>query len=148
MISFDTNILVYAADAAAGDRHLQAGALITRAIRRGDCVQTLQSFCEFFSVVTRKAGISPSAAAAFIEGWCAVTTVEAAGAADLGEAMRAVCQHGLAFWDALLWATVRRAGVRFLISEDFQDRQDLEGVTIIDPFAERNAALLAKALPP
>jgi len=67
--------------------------------------------------------------------------------ADLGEAMRAVCQYGLAFCDALLWATVRRAGVRFLISEDFQDRQDLEGVTIIDPFAQRNAALLAKALP-
>jgi predicted nucleic acid-binding protein len=148
VISFDTNILVYAADAAAGERHLQAAALIERAIRRGDCIQTLQSFCEFFSVTTRKSGISPGAAAAFVEGWAAVTTVEAADAADLGEAIRAVRQHRLAFWDALLWATVRRAGVRYLLSEDFQDRRDLEGVTFINPFAERNAALIAKTLPP
>jgi predicted nucleic acid-binding protein len=68
VISFDTNILVYAADAAAGERHSAAVDLITRSIRRGNCIQTLQSLCEFFSVVTRKFGIEGSAAAVFIEG--------------------------------------------------------------------------------
>src|SRR5438309_3043839 len=90
--------------------------------------RTLQSLCEFFSVVTRKSGIEASAAAAFLHGWRSVMPVEASTIADLDEAMRAVEAYGIGFWDALLWATVRRAGVRFLVSEDFQDGQTIEGV--------------------
>ncbi len=147
MISFDTNILVYAADKAAGARHRRAADLIERSIRRGNCSQTLQSFGEFFSVVTRKSGIAPEAAAAFVQGWQAVTLAEASTAADLGAAMRAVGEHRLAFWDAMLWATARRTGVRILISEDFQDGRMLDGVRFIDPFAAHNSALLEQLLP-
>ena len=146
MISFDTNILVYAADRAAGERHPLAVDLIERSIRRGNCIQTLQSLCEFFSVVTRKSGIEGSAAAAFIEGWQAVMPVEPSTPADLAEAIRAVGVHRLAFWDAMLWATARRAGVRTLVSEDFQDGQTIEGVQIVNPFAEHNKALIEQAL--
>jgi len=53
---------------------------------------------------------------------------EASTAADLGAAMRSVGEHRLAFWDAMLWATARRTGVRILISEDFQDGRMLDGV--------------------
>ncbi len=148
MISFDTNILVYATDNAAGERHLRAADLIERSIRLGNCIQTLQSLGEFFSVVTRKAGIAPDAAAAFVDGWRAVLLVEASTAADLGEAMRAVREHRLAFWDGMLWATARRIGVRVLISEDFQDGRILDGVRFIDPFAVRNSALIDQVLPP
>src|SRR5438128_7538898 len=116
-------MLVYAADAAAGERHHSAADLIERSIRRGNCNQTLQSLCEFFSVVTRKSGIAAGAAAAFVEGWQSVMLVEAGTPADLGEAMRAVGAYRIAFWDAMLWATARRAGVRSLVSEDFQDGQ-------------------------
>jgi predicted nucleic acid-binding protein len=146
VISFDTNILVYAADAAAGERHLSAADLIERSIRRGNCIQTLQSLCEFFSVVTRKSGIAASAAAAFVEGWRSVMLVEAGTPADLGEAMRAIGAYRMAFWDAMLWATVRRAGVRLLVSEDFQDGQTIEGVRIVNPFAAHNTVLIEQAL--
>jgi predicted nucleic acid-binding protein len=146
VISFDTNILVYAADAAAGERHSTAVDLITRSIRRGNCIQTLQSLCEFFSVVTRKSGIEGSAAAAFIEGWRAVMLIEASTPADLVEAIRAVEAHRLGFWDAMLWATARRAGVRTLVSEDFQDGQTIEGVQIVNPFAEHNKARIEQVL--
>lgn len=147
MISFDTNILVYAADRDAGERHRIAGDLIERAMRLGNCVQTLQSLCEFFSVVTRKCGIAPAAAAAFIDSWRAVLLIEPSIASDLDEAMRATREHSLAFWDALLWATARRAGVRAIVSEDFQDGRVIEGVHILDPFAGRNASLIEKILP-
>jgi predicted nucleic acid-binding protein len=86
-------------------------------------------------------------AAAFVEGWQAVIPIEAANTSDLVHAMRAVREHGLAFWDALLWATVRRAGVDLLITEDFQDGRTIEGVRIVNPFAERNAALIDRTLP-
>lgn len=147
MISFDSNILVYAADNAAGERHRKAADLIERSVRQGSCIQTLQSFGEFFNVVTRKAGMSAAEAAAFVEGWRAVVVVEASTAADLDSAMRAVNEHRLAFWDAMLWATVRRSGVRILISEDFQDGRTLDGVRFIDPFAARNSTLLDRVLP-
>ena len=73
--------------------------------------------------------------------------VENATLPDLATAMRGVREHGLSFWDALLWATVRRTGVELLISEDFPDRRVIEGVRILNPFAARNAPLIAIALP-
>ena len=91
-------------------------------------------------MVTRKSGIETGAAAAFVEGWRAVVLVEAATADDLGEAMRAVAMYRIGYWDAMLWATARRAGVRILFSEDFQDGQTIEGVRILNPFAAHNAA--------
>jgi hypothetical protein len=90
VISFDGNILVYAADRDAGERHETAVDLLERSIRRGNCIQTLQSFCEFFSVVTGKSEIEASAAAAFVEGWRSVVLVEAATPDDLSQAIRAV----------------------------------------------------------
>lgn len=146
MISFDSNVLVYAADSAAGERHERAATLVERAMRLQNCVQTLQSFGEFFNVLIRKAGMAPAAAAEFVDSWSNAMSVEAATLADLGTAMRGVREHGLSFWDALLWATVRRAGVELLISEDFQDGRTIEGVRILNPFAERNASLIEAAL--
>lgn len=146
MISFDSNVLVYAADAAAGERHEHAADLLGRAMRLQSCIQTLQSFCEFFNVVTRKAGIDAAAAAEFVETWRSAMSVESATFPDLAVAMRGVREHGLSFWDALLWATVRRVGVDLLISEDFQDGRSIEGVRIVNPFATRNARLIEAAL--
>lgn len=147
MISFDSNVLVYAADENAGTRHEQAAALVERAVRLGNCMLAFQSLCEFFNVATRKIGTSPTVAEAFVDGWQAVLPIAIASTGDLGQAMRAVREHGLSFWDALLWATVRRAGVDVLISEDFQDGRTIEGVRIVNPFAASNTALLDRLLP-
>ena len=147
MISFDTNILVYAADIAAGGRRDRSADLLARAMRLQNCTQTLQSFCEFFNVVTRKAGIEAAAAGELVTAWSAATRVEAARLEDLVEAIRAVAEHGLSFWDAMLWATLRRAGVRILISEDFQDGRTIEGVRIVNPFAAHNTPMLDQLLP-
>ena len=146
MISFDTNILVYAADLAGGERHDHAADLVERAMRLQNCTQTLQSFCEFFNVVTRKAGVTPDAAAAFVAGWQAVLAVEPSTPADLDRAIAATREHRLQFWDAMLWATARRIGVHVLISEDFQNGRILDGVRFINPFSVQNANLIEQLL--
>jgi predicted nucleic acid-binding protein len=146
LISFDSNILVYAADRDAGERHAQAAALIERSIRSGNCIQPLQSLCEFFNVVTRKIGIGAPAASAFVEAWQAVILVEPATLGDLVDARRAVAEHGLSFWDAMLWATVRRTGIRLFLSEDMQDGRAIEGVRIVNPFIDRNQPLIDSML--
>ena len=147
MISLDTNILVYSVDRDAGDRHNTAVKLVERSVRAGNCVQPLQSLCEFFNIVTRKIGLDVSIAAEVVVRWQAAVPIEPASNDDLRNAMRAVREHGLSFWDALLWATVRRVGVELLISEDFQDGRSIEGVRILNPFAARNTGLIEAALP-
>ena len=142
MISFDSNVLVYAADYTAGDRQERAADLVERAMRAQNCTQALQSLCEFFAVVTRKLGVDRIAATELVATWSDAMVVEAPTLQDLSDAMRAVREHGLPFWDAMLWATVRRAGVRLLITEDFQDGRILEGVRFANPFAAHNTALI------
>jgi predicted nucleic acid-binding protein len=146
VISFDSNILVYAVDRDAGERHRRATDLIERGIRARNCIQPLQTLAEFFHVATRKIGIEPRKAAAFVEGWHAVIPIEASTIDDLADAIRVVIDHGLSFWDAMLWATARRAGALFLLSEDLQDGRTIEGVRIVNPFAARNQAIVDQVM--
>ncbi len=146
-LSLDTNVLVYAADREAGDRHRLAKDLVRRA-GSGDCLLTLQSLGEFFHVATRKGKVPPTDAANVVQSFRATFPIAAADAGVLDSAISAVLQHGLSFWDAMLWATVQQAGCRLLLSEDFQDGRKLGQVTFVNPFEPANQALLDRALPP
>lgn len=147
IVTFDTNILVYAVDFEAGPRHQRAADLVERAIRNRLGIITLQALGEFFNVLTRKMRIEARAAAELVEGWMAALPVHSAGEGELADAMRVVREHRIQFWDAMLWAAARRAGVRYLLTEDLQDGRILEGVTFLDPFAPSNAALIDRHLP-
>ena len=59
----------------------------------------------------------------------------AATEADLADAIDTHRTYNISFWDAMLWATARRAGCTLLLSEDFQDGRVLGGVTFRNPFA-------------
>jgi predicted nucleic acid-binding protein len=59
-----------------------------------------------------------------------------------------VAQHRLAFRDAMLWATVKAAGCRFILSEDGQDGRDLDGVVQVNPFNPTNDRFVDLALSP
>ena len=144
-ITFDTNILVYAVDADAGEKHSIAVELLGRAAEC-DCILTLQSLAEFFNVVTRKANLDARVAASFVEDWRAVFQVGHADEETLVDAMSAVMDHGLKFWDAMIWAMARQAGCRFLLSEDFQDGRALGGVVFVNPLMPGNHEIVNRAL--
>jgi predicted nucleic acid-binding protein len=57
MISFDTNILVYATTSISDVRVMGARDLVARAMRTASCVRLLQALAEFSSVAIRKARI-------------------------------------------------------------------------------------------
>jgi predicted nucleic acid-binding protein len=65
---------------------------------------------------------------------------------DSSAILEAVRTHRLAFWDAILWASVQRAGVQHLLTEDFQDGFSLAGVIFINPFNPANKELIDKLL--
>lgn len=145
-IAFDTNVLLYAIDRGAGARHRTAGALIERALHGGEALLVLQTLAEFYSVATRKFGVSSRDAVLFLDELRAVLSVHAASEGDFDRATKGD-RSGLSFWDALLWATADRVGVRYLLTEDYQDGRVLGDVRFVNPFLDENEQLLVRVLP-
>jgi predicted nucleic acid-binding protein len=145
-VAFDTNVLVYAVDRSEGDRHVAASLLIERAVRKRRGVLILQTLAEFYSVTTGKLKGQPEEMLSFLDRLRAVLPIHAADERDFDRATRGD-RHGLSFWDALFWATADRVGVRYLLTEDFQDGRTLGGVTFVNPFEGANARLIADILP-
>jgi predicted nucleic acid-binding protein len=147
VIAVDTNILVYAADAGAGDRHQEAKGLLKHVIARGALMLPLQVLGEFCHTALKKLLFEAEQVERFVIAWGAVAQVEGYGLADVRAALRAHADHGLPFWDGLIWAVCERHNVELLLSEDFQDGRRLGGVTFLDPFNPANAARLGLARP-
>ena len=146
-ITFDSNILVYAADSDAGIKHDTSSDLISRAAHV-DSVLVLQSLAEFFFVATRKGKAEPADAKVFVTDWSEVFAIHSADEETFLRALDAVSRHGMAFWGAMMWAVARQVRCDFLISEDFQDGRQLEGVTFVNPFIAANATILEMLLGP
>jgi predicted nucleic acid-binding protein len=134
LFTLDTNILVYAMDRDAGKRHDVALEIVDRAAEAG-CVLILQSLCEFYAAVTRKGKMPREEAEAQIHDWLELFPVVPATSKSLAKALRAVREHNLSFWDAMLWAAAVEGGVTLLLSEDFQHGQVLGGIRFCNPFA-------------
>jgi len=147
MISFDTNILVYATASKSDSKTIRARDLIVRAMRAGSSILLLQTLAEFSSVAIRKAGIPINDIRNTIDAWQSVLAVQAAAAEDLADALQTVSAHRLSFWDAILWATAQRVGVRHLLTEDLQDGFVLQNVTFVNPFKLANDQLIDEILP-
>jgi predicted nucleic acid-binding protein len=147
MISFDTNVLVYATTSISDVKVRRARDLVARAMRAASSVLLLQTLAEFSNVALRKARIPVEDIRRIINAWRAVLPVQAAEDSDLLAALEAVRAHRLAFWDAMLWACAQRVGVRHLLTEDLQDGFVLQGVTFVNPFKRENDELIDKVLP-
>ena len=132
--SLDTNILVYAVDRDAGERHRRSKELMERSAR-SDCVLAVQALAEFFHATTRKDLLDPQRASAFVRSWRDVFQVTSADDSALDDAIGAVEEHRMSFRDAILWAAVRRAGCSAMLSEDMQHGRRLGGVEFVNPFA-------------
>jgi predicted nucleic acid-binding protein len=148
MVSFDTNVLVYATASLQDPKALRARDLIARAMRAGRTILLLQTLAEFANVAIRKAGIPIEDIIKTINAWRAVLPVQAADEEDLSAALEAVRAHRLPFWDALLWASAQRAGLRCLLTEDLQDGFLLQSVRFVNPFKRANDRLIDEILPP
>lgn len=131
--SLDANVLVYAADRAAGERHDRALEILDRAVRR-DCALTLQALAEFFHVTTRKRLVARAEAAAQLRDWATEFPIVAAEPGALLAALEFAIDRRFSWWDALLLATADRHGCEIVLSEDMQDGARVGGVTILDPF--------------
>ncbi len=143
--SLDTNILVYAVDRDSGIRHDEAVELVGQAAK-SDCVLTIQSLEEFFRATTRNGLLGPAHASAFVRDWLGLFDIASADDVTLVDAMDAVEEHRLSFWDAMLWAAARRARCSAILTEDLQDGRRLGGVEFLNPFRTENRDRLSLLL--
>jgi predicted nucleic acid-binding protein len=136
----DTNVLIYALDAANPGK--QAAARAWRAelwrSRRGRVsYQVLQ---EFYVKVTQKWPTARQEARAEVRDLLAWQPVAVDGAMlDRGWAIQD--RYQISFWDALIVAAAKSIGCRYLLTEDLQAEQDLDGVVVINPFHRDPVAL-------
>ena len=131
----DTNVLVYAEDRAAGVKQAAAFAWLRELwLRRCGRLST-QVLHEFYVCATRKLGkpMPPGDARAEVRRYQLWhpwpndhATVEAAWAVE--------SRYKFSYWDALIVAAAQAQGCRYLLSEDLQHEQEIDGVTVIDPF--------------
>lgn len=130
----DTNVLIYAFDKAAGAKQQVAQrwrAALWQSRRGRTSFQVLQEF--YVNVIK----LQPSARAQARDevrdllSWRPVrldgNVIEAA--------WRIQDRYQLSFWDALIVAAAKAASCRYLLTEDLQPDQDLEGIQVMSPFA-------------
>ncbi len=133
-VTLDTNILIYAIDSDAGGKQSSAITLIERCALNYDCVLTLQSLSEFYVASTRKGKVTHSQAEAHVKDWQLLFPTILPSTRTVEYALKAVKQHTLSFWDALLWSVAYENGVTEIFSEDFQAGRELKGLRFTNPF--------------
>lgn len=143
--TLDTNILVYALDRRAGERHALAADIIDQAVML-DCRLTLQSISEFYAAVTRKKVISQAEANAQARDWLDMFRTVAVSARAVHAALTSVETGQASYWDALLVATAAEAGCTTILTEDLADGGVLLGVRVLNPFAGSTLAPQAAML--
>ncbi len=135
MNAIDTNVLVYAFDLDAKVKGVRALELL-HAASPDDTILLWQVACELGAVLTR---IGPRALQVrdrqlAIESVRARMALAMPSPEVLDSAWKLRDSYQLSFWDALLVAACREAGVNRLYTEDLQSRPEIEGVTIVNPF--------------
>lgn len=131
----DTNVLVYARDERDPAKQKAAIRWLEHLWSTHRAATSFQALSEFYATVTLKwqPPVPPELARGDLRRYLAWRP-EALDAETIEDAWRLQDRYRLAWWDATIVAAARRSGSRFLLSEDFQDQQDLDGVTVLNPF--------------
>lgn len=133
----DTNVLIYAHDSSAGDKHVQSKTLIEElwASRLG-CL-SIQVLQEFYVNVTRKVArpLSSSVAAQIISD-LSVWHVHSPTPSDVLQAIRIQERYQLSFWDAMIVTSALRMGCQTLWSEDLNSGQVYDRVVVVNPYRD------------
>jgi predicted nucleic acid-binding protein len=139
LVLLDTNILVYTFDPRDIERQEKAIALLIELEARGVGRLSVQCLAEFVNAVLSKRLLTIGEALLQVGHWQSVFRVFDLTPQVVLEAARGVRDHGLAYYDAQIWAAARLNQVPLVFSEDFQDGQFLEGVRFVNPFAAQFA---------
>ena len=130
----DTNILMYAHDTAAGEKHQRAKALIEELWESRSGVVSTQILQELTVNLRRKAKnpLDAKATREVVSDYLAWRVVVNSGESIL-EALDLEIRYQVSFWDALVIQAAHAAGAEVLYSEDLSDGQRYGTVRVKNP---------------
>ncbi|HYY70708.1 MAG TPA: PIN domain-containing protein [Terriglobales bacterium] len=136
----DTNVLIYALDDA--DLEKQRAARLWRGeLWKSRCGRiSFQVLQEFYVKVTKKWPDARQEARSEIRDLLAWRPVLLDNAI-LEDGWGVQDRYQLSFWDALIVAAAKAASCPYLLTEDLQPDQDLDGVLVVNPFRSDPASL-------
>jgi predicted nucleic acid-binding protein len=131
----DTNVLVYAHDVSAGEKHALAKAVIQDLWESETGCLSVQVFQEFYVATTAKVmrPLDPDTAATIIRNlsyWKThIPQVE-----DVLGAIELQRREVISFWDAMILWSAKQLGCGCILSEDLNPGQTYDGVRVVNPF--------------
>ncbi len=133
----DTNFLVYAYDSSAGRKWKASSEILSLLWQHRTGILSTQVLQEFFVSLTQKVKnpMFPEAAKEVVSDllrWPLVVN-------DGKNILRAIdlqIRYHFSFWDSLIIQAAVASGSQYILSEDLQDGQVVESVTILNPFLE------------
>ena len=133
----DTNIIIYAYDVTAGKKHKTAGNILADLWNSGLGVISTQVLQEFFVNVVQKIPkpIDKQQAREIVRDFLKWHVVVNSGD-SIVEAIDICLKFGYSFWDSMIIEAAIKGGAAVIISEDLQDGQVVNGVTIRNPFLQ------------
>lgn len=133
----DTNVLVYAYDVRAQEKHEIAREVVRNLWESGRGTLSTQVLQEFYVTVTRKLSrtldsVEARRVIAVYRAWPVqmIDVPAVLGASEIAEG------HQLSFWDGLIIEAARRAGASRVLSEDMQSGRVIAGIQVENPFSE------------
>jgi predicted nucleic acid-binding protein len=134
-IFVDTNILIYAYDVTAGQKHAIASDILADLWNARLGVVSTQVLQEFFVNVVQKIQrpVDIRLAKDIVKDLLKWHVVVNNGESIL-EAIDIHERYGYSFWDAMIIAAAIKGGAAVLMTEDLQDGQTIGGVSIKNPF--------------
>lgn len=138
----DTNVFVYRFDESDPEKSARCEAWLRELWRGGEGRLSIQVLQELYVTLTRKVSRPmPPADARLVVGalfsWDPVVLDRAA----LDGAWALEDRYSVSWWDALIVSAAQISGCAFLLTEDLNHDQVLDGVRIVDPFRVEPGAL-------
>jgi predicted nucleic acid-binding protein len=131
----DTNVLVYAYDVDAGDKHEVARSHLQALWQNESGLMSTQVLQEFYVTVTRKLSRPlPRRTAREVVATYRPWPIHQPTVDDLAAASELEERHQLSFWDSLIIVSALRSDAASLLTEDLQDGQRFDGLEVVSPF--------------
>jgi len=138
----DSNVLLYVYEIPAPEKRKIASDWLF-ALSDNECARTnLQVLNEITNVLSKRMRqFHPTEIFAIVDEFAKFGT-EPITPREVGRARALYRRYRYSWWDSLLLASALELGCSHFLSEDMQDGQDIEGLTIIDPFAHSPQEIL------
>ena len=130
----DSNILVYSVDARAPEKMERAHELVGRSLTNGSGCISYQVVQETLNVLTGKLGMSADNIRRLLDEILVPLWQVNPTAALYQDAISLQGRYGFSFYDSLVVAAALEAGCTKLYSEDLQHGQQIQRLTIMNPF--------------